>query len=86
MVYVKSGKPAGAETESSNNRRAAVGQRGDPGIRGTGTTSAVSPACRVFVRVTGQCMMRGELVKGLLDEVGSSEEGEESDEQGTPHS
>ena len=49
---MKSGKPAGAETESSNNRRAAVGQRGEPGIRGTGTTSAVSPACRVFVRVT----------------------------------
>ena len=31
-------------------------------------------------------MMRGELVKGLRDEVGSSEEREEADKQGTPHS
>jgi len=32
------------ETELSNECRAAVGQRGDPGIQGTGTTRAVFPA------------------------------------------
>ena len=63
-MYVKRGNLAGAATEASNKRRAAVGQMGDPGIQGTGTVSAVSLACRVLVRVT---MTRApELAKVML--------------------
>ena len=43
---------SGAGTILSNNWRAVVGQSDDPGMRGTGTTRAVSPACHVLVRVT----------------------------------
>lgn len=49
---VKRGHASGAATILSNNCRAVVGQRGDPGMCGTGTTRAVSPACRVLVPVT----------------------------------
>ena len=52
VVNVKRGYVAGARTMRSNDWSANVGQRGDPGIRGTGTTRAVSPDWRVFVRVT----------------------------------
>ena len=43
---------SGAGTILSNNLRAVVGQSDDPGMRETGTTRAVSPACRVLVLVT----------------------------------
>ena len=36
----------------SNNLSAVVGQSSDPGMRESGTTRAVSPACRVLVLVT----------------------------------
>ena len=49
---VKRGQASGAGTILSNDLRAVVGQSGDPGMRGTGTTRAVSPACRVLVLVT----------------------------------
>ena len=43
---------SGAGTARSKHWSANVGQRGDPGMRGTGIIRAVSPACRVFVLVT----------------------------------
>ena len=43
---------SGAGTIFSNNWREVRGQSNDPGMRGTGTARAVSPACRVLVRVT----------------------------------
>ena len=49
---VKRGQASGAGTILSNNLRVVVGQSDDPGMRGTGTTRAVSPACRVLVLVT----------------------------------
>ena len=52
VVNVKRGYLAGAETVRSNEWSANVGKRGDPGIRGTGTTRAVSPDWRVFDRLT----------------------------------
>ena len=51
-VKVKRGQTSGPGTILSNNLRAVVGQSVDPGMRGTGTTRAVSPACRVLVLVT----------------------------------
>ena len=41
---MKRGLLPGTETKLSSECRAAVGQRGDPGIRGTGTMRAVSLA------------------------------------------
>ena len=49
---VKRGQASGAGTILSNNLRAVVGQNDDLGMKGTGTTRAVSPACRVLVLVT----------------------------------
>lgn len=43
VVNVKRGYLTGAETVRSNEWSANVEQRGDPGIRGTGTTRAVTP-------------------------------------------
>ena len=43
---------SGAGTARSKHWSANVGQRGDPGISGTGIIREVSPACRVFVLVT----------------------------------
>ena len=51
-VKVKKGQTSGAGTILSNNLRAVVGQSVDSGMKGTGTTRAVSPACRVLVLVT----------------------------------
>ena len=54
VVNVKRGYLAEAETIRRNDHEwsANVVQRGDPGIRGTGTTRAVSPDWRAFVHVT----------------------------------
>ena len=42
---------SGAGTVLSKECSAKVGQIGDPGMRGSGTTRAVSPAWKVFVLV-----------------------------------
>ena len=43
VVNVKRGYEAGAQTVRSNDWRTNAGQRGDPGMQGTGITRAVSP-------------------------------------------
>lgn len=51
-VKVKRRQVSGASTAHSKDWSAIIGQSGDPGMRRTGRTRAVSPACRVFVLVT----------------------------------
>ena len=57
-----------------------MGQRGDPGIRGTGRKRAVSPDCQVFVRVTVR--KAPELVNVMLPLDKTTCEGKVSSERG----